>query len=302
MSEINKHDRFVLLEAFKQCLYAEDTSRNTTSAYLSDLSHFLNWYSQTFETFDIAAVMPGDIRDYREYLQEQVPPLAPATINRRLAALRRCFSWAKENGFAENQPTERIRNVETIDHGPRSLDRKQWHRPQRSVEQAKGNQGVRDRCIVLLLYHTGLRAGELAAVQLSDLILGERSGYVQVRRGKGNKFRRVPLNTEARSAIWAYLQIRPSSEGPSLLVGQRGESLSAHAIYDVVVKYGWRAGLDEVTPHTLRHTFARILVATGAPLSDVADLLGHSSLDTTRIYTKASETDLAAVVAHLEER
>jgi integrase/recombinase XerC len=232
MSEINKHDRFVLLEAFKQCLYAEDTSRNTTSAYLSDLSHFLNWYSQTFETFDIAAAMPGDIRDYREYLQEQVPPLAPATINRRLAALRRFFSWAKENGFSENQPTERIRNVETIDHGPRSLDRKQWHRLQRVVEQAKGNRGVRDRCIVLLLYHTGLRARELAAVQFSDLILGERSGHVQVRRGKGNTSRRVPLNAEARSVIREYLQVRPSSEVSSLLVGQRGEPLSAHACMD----------------------------------------------------------------------
>jgi site-specific recombinase XerD len=302
MSEINRHDWFALLEGFKQYLYSEDTSRNTSSAYLSDLSHFLNWYSQSIATFDLDTVTPTDIRDYRERLQGQIPPIAPATINRRLAALRRFFSWAKENGFAEKQPTERIRNVETTDHGPRSLDRKQWHRLQRSVEQAKGNQGVRDRCIVLLLYHTGLRAGELAAVLLSDLTLGERSGYVQVRRGKGNKSRRVPLNAEARSAIWAYLQVRPSSGGPSLLVGQRGEPLSAHAIYDVIVKYGRRAGLEDVTPHTLRHTFARALIASGAPLSDVADLLGHSSLDTTRIYTKASETDLAAVVARLEER
>ena len=302
MSEINKHDWFALLEAFKQYLYSEDTSRNTTSAYLSDLSHFLNWYSRTFEAFDIAAVMPGDIRDYREYLQEQIPPLAPATMNRRLAALRRFFSWAKETGWTQSQPTERIRNVETTDHGPRSLDRKQWHRLQRSVEQAKGKQGVRDHCILLLLYHTGLRAGELAAVRLSDLTLSERSGYVQVRRGKGNKSRRVPLNAEARSALHEYLRVRPSCAGPSLLVGQRGEPLSAHAIYDVVVKYGHRAGLEDVTPHTLRHTFARVPIASGVPLSDVADLLGHSSLDTTRIYTKASETDLAAVVARLEER
>jgi site-specific recombinase XerD len=302
MSEINKHDWFALLEAFKQYLYSEDTSRNTTSAYLSDLSHFLNWYSQSFTSFDLDGMTSTDIRDYREHLQEKVPPLAPATINRRLAALRRCFSWAKENGFSENQPTERIRNVETIDHGPRSLDRKQWHRLQRSVEQAKGNQAIRDRCIVLLLYHTGLRAGELAALQLSDLILGERSGHVQVRRGKGNKSRRVPLNAQARSAIGEYLQIRPLSVGPSLLVGQRGEPLSAHAIYDVVVKYGRRAGLDDVTPHTLRHSFARALIASGVPLSDVADLLGHNSLVTTRIYTKASEIDLATAVARLEER
>lgn len=147
-----------------------------------------------------------------------------------------------------------------------------------------------------------MRAGELAALLLSDLTVGERSGLVHVRRGKGNKSRRVPLNAEARAAIREYLKVRPSSEDQSLLVGQRGEPLSAHAIYDVVVKYGRKAGLDDVTPHTLRHSFARALIATGTPLSDVADLLGHSSLDTTRIYTKASETDLAAVVARLEER
>ena len=68
----------------------------------------------------------------------------------------------------------------------------------------------------------------------------------------------------------------------------------------MVVKYGQRAGLEEVTPHTLRHTFARTLLAAGVPLNDVADLLGHSSLDTTRIYTRASETDLAMAVARLE--
>src|SRR6266566_8365510 len=118
MSEINKHDWFALLEAFKQYLYSEDPSRNTTSAYLSDLSHFLNWYSRTFEAFDIAAVMPGDVRDYREYLQEQIPPLAPATINRRLAALHRFFPWAREHHLIAAVPTERIHHVESTMHGP----------------------------------------------------------------------------------------------------------------------------------------------------------------------------------------
>jgi site-specific recombinase XerD len=291
-----------LLAAFMQYLHAEDASGHTMSAYNSDLTHFLSWYHQTFHEFDLDAVTPTDIRDYREFLQEQVPPMAPATINRRLAALRRFFHWAKEHQLTRSQPAERIRNVESMTHGPQSLDRKQWNRLQRAVEQAKGLQGIRDHCIVLVLYHTGLRAGELAAVRLENLTLSERSGQIHVRRGKGNKARRVPLNAEARAVIRNYLQVRPITEVQNLLVGQRGEPLSAHAIYDVVVKYGRLAGLDHVTPHTLRHTFARALVTAGTPLSDVADLLGHSSLDTTRIYTKASETDLAAVVARLEDR
>src|SRR6266704_4171447 len=125
MSQISKHDQGALLEAFKQYLYAEDTSRNTTSAYLSDLSHFMNWYSQAIEAFDIEAITPTDIRDYREYLHDQVPALAPATINRRLAALRRFFTWTKEQQLTDVQPAAHIRNVESTEHGPRSLDRKQ---------------------------------------------------------------------------------------------------------------------------------------------------------------------------------
>jgi site-specific recombinase XerD len=293
-------DFLALLEAFKRALLAEDASRNTTSAYLSDLSHFISWYAQTIGVFHIDEITPMDIRAYREFLQEQIPSTAPATINRRLAALRRFFNWAKENHLTEFQPTERIRNVEIVSNGPKSLDHKQWHRLQRSVEQAKGIHGIRDRCIILLLYHTGLRAGELASLLLSDITLGERSGQVMVRRGKGNKARHVPLNAEARAAIRDYLQVRPCNEIQNFLLGQRGEPLSGHAIYDVVVKYGRLAGLDKVTPHTLRHSFARALVVAGTSINDVADLLGHSSLDTTRIYTKASETDLATVVARLE--
>ena len=289
-----------LLEAFKSDLLNEDTSQHTISAYLSDITHFMKWYVETFQEFDLDEVTPTDIREYREFLQELVPTMAPATINRRLAALRRFFRWAKGQQLSTSEPTERIHNVESTDPGPESLDRKQWNRLLRKVEQAKGKQGIRDRCIVVLLYHTGLRAGELAALLLRDITLGERSGSLTVRRGKGNKARRVPVNAEARAVIREYLQVRPSVRVEHLLVGQRGEALSAHAIYDVVVKYGRLAGLDDVTPHTLRHSFARALLTAGTPLSDVADLLGHSSLDTTRIYTKASETDLAATVAKLE--
>jgi len=151
MSTINTHHRAALLEAFTQYLYEEDTSRNTTNAYLSDLSHFLNWYSQTFVSFDLDGVTLTDIRDHREHLQEMVPPLAPATINRRLAALRRFFSWAKESECTENQPTKRIRNVETIEHGPRSLDRKGNRRQVKEKgREAEGRQsGGGDRKFLL---------------------------------------------------------------------------------------------------------------------------------------------------------
>ena len=85
-----------ILEAFKQHLHSEDASRNTTNAYLSDLTNFVTWYARTLSECHIDEITPTDIRAYREFLQEQIPPTAPATINRRLAALRRFFTWAKE--------------------------------------------------------------------------------------------------------------------------------------------------------------------------------------------------------------
>jgi site-specific recombinase XerD len=96
-------DYTALLEAFKRALLAEDASSNTTDAYLSDISHFITWYMRNFRAFSLSEVIPSDIREYREFLQEQVPPAAPATINRRLAALRRFFAWTKERQFTEAQ-------------------------------------------------------------------------------------------------------------------------------------------------------------------------------------------------------
>src|SRR5258708_5368901 len=128
MSNSSTDNHVTLLEAFKQHLLAEDTSKNTVNAYLSDLSQFMNWYSQTFAAFDVDDVTPTDIRDYRAYLQEQIPPAAPATINRRLASLRHFFRWAKEQHFTVAQPMERIRNVESTVQVPKSLDRKQCNR------------------------------------------------------------------------------------------------------------------------------------------------------------------------------
>jgi site-specific recombinase XerD len=289
-----------LLDAFRDALLAQDASLRTITSYLSDLRHFVDCSQHTFQNDDLLSTTPTDVRQYRDFLQEQTPPATPATINRRLAALRRFFAWAKEAHLLESVPTERIRNVETQERGPQALDRKQWNRLIRAVEQAKGNQGVRDRCILLVLSHTDLRAGELAALRLTDITFGERPGQLLVRRGKGNKTRRVPLNADARAVICAYLQVRPQTDELYLLIGLRGDALSSHAIYNIVSRYGRLAGLDDVTPHTLRHMFARTLLSQGVSLNDVADLLGHSSLDTTRMYTRANEGYLATIISKLE--
>ncbi|HHE71961.1 MAG TPA: hypothetical protein ENL34_06760 [Chloroflexi bacterium] len=125
--------------------------------------------------------------------------------------------------------------------------------------------------------------------------LRERSGRVTV-MGKGNKKRTVPLNAEARAALSAWLKVRPETESAALFIGRRGERLGTRAVQRVVARQRSPAGLENLTPHVLRHTFAKNLVDAGAGLEQVADLLGHSRLETTRIYTRPGRRDLERAV------
>jgi len=137
-----------------------------------------------------------------------------------------------------------------------------------------------------------LRVSEVANLKVGDVRISPRKGSVTVRGGKGSKFRTVPLNVDARKAIQAYLGERPEVDGDHLFMGQRGRPLRPSGIRYLVRRYARDARLDEVTPHTLRHTFGKNLVDAGVPLDRVAQLLGHESVDTTRIYTMPSEQDL----------
>ena len=122
-----------------------------------------------------------------------------------------------------------------------------------------------------------------------------------VRSGKGGKQRTVPLNVDARRAIESYKEVRPQVPSDRLFISQRGEGLQAQAVENLVKKYARRAGLENVTPHMLRHTFGKSLVDVGIDLGTVATLMGHERLDTTALYTQPGARDLAQAVARLEQ-
>jgi integrase/recombinase XerC len=128
-------------------------------------------------------------------------------------------------------------------------------------------------------------------LDVGDVELNPRSGRVQV-RGKGRKARAVPLNAEAREKLQVWLAARPTTETSALFVSQMSTRVTTRTVERVVTEYGYRARFDNLTPHTLRHTFAKSLVDGGVPIEQVAKLLGHSRLNTTRIYTDPNERDL----------
>jgi integrase/recombinase XerD len=165
------------------------------------------------------------------------------------------------------------------------------------VEQSSNK---RDLAILQLLRHTGIRVGELTALRLGDVTLSERKGQLVVRSGKGSKYRVVPLNADARKALNDYLAVRPKSTSDFLFLGRRSDGLSERSVEKIVLKYAQQAGLEDVSPHTLRHTFGKSALDAGVDLVTVSRLMGHERLETTAIYTTPSPQDLERAVARLE--
>ena len=283
---------------FLQDLQRQETSPNTRRSYQLDLLHFASWFARTLgEGFSPEVVTPTDGREYRGYLLN-VEKRQPATVNRRLAALRRFFQWGKATGLVKELPTENVKGIASSPRSPHWLEKRDVDRLIRTVER-HGN--TRDLAIVLTLRHTGIRVSELSALRVGDVEISERKGTLTVRSGKGGKFRVLPLNVDARRAIASYLEVRPTVSDEHLFIGQRGQGISSRTVELLVTKYGRLAGLEDVTPHTLRHSFGKHALDAGADLVSVSALLGHQRLETTAIYTTPSQRDLEKVVAKLEQ-
>ena len=287
-------------------LARQGLAERTQACYASDLAHFTRWFAvSNGEDLSAERVTPTDVRGYKAH-QQTVQNLKPATINRRLATLRKFFLWAKAQGLIAGLPTDDVSGVPTVPTAPRSLSRQDLNKLTRAAEQDALRPGAswyarRNLAIIQVLRYTGVRVGELSALHLLDLEMSERKDALTVRSGKGGKFREVPLGVEARRPLQDYLDHRPDIPDDHVFVGQRGVGLSPEAVADVVKKYADRAGLENVTPHVLRHSFGRGLVDAGVDLVSVATLLGHERLETTALYTRPSGgEDLRRAVEKLE--
>jgi len=285
-----------IFHAFAQALVREGRRPLTVASYLSDLKGFATWFTQTNgEALAPQGITALDVRSFKSYLVT-VAGFKPATVNRRLASLSRYCAWARAQGLLQGDPTEEVKGVRQVKPAPKALGTVELRRLLREVHK----RGIlRDIALVELLANTGLRVGEAAQLTQEDIELSPRKGKVTVRSGKGAKYRQVPLNTDARGALEDYLAVRPQTETQAFFVGQRGNGLTPSAIWRVVKGYGQRAGL-EISPHTLRHTFGtRLVRGKTVDLVTVAAMMGHESLDTTAIYTRPSEEDMAAAVETL---
>lgn len=299
------------LERFTTYLQEQDRSPHTIAAYTQDVAAFFTWLNEkTGKELAPVNVTVFDVQKYREHLI--AAGRKPAGLNRRLASLRTFFAWTMANDLATTNPAAPVQGQSEVRRPPKALSSQEVYRIQRTAAEqrqlavAKADGAIspsviaawRDEALLNLLLYTGLRVGEAAALRLDDLVLGERSGKVIVRSGKGRKYREVPLHKEARQALAAYLKVRPGGEDDHLFLGQRGP-LDNRGIQIQIAALG-RAAEVSVTPHVLRHTFGtRLLREAGTDLVTVAALMGHASIATTQIYTQPGEADIIKAVEKL---
>ncbi len=295
-----------MLDDFKNYMVGLDKSPKTVDGYIRDMTLFATWFRQSNgEELTPQSMTKIDARQYRQHLL-LVEKAKPATINRKLAALRAYSDWAKASGQVEYSLVNGIKNVEEQAQAPKWLSKKEQERLLREMDKEVNSaktpigkkQAIRDRAIVLLLINTGLRVSELCALEQSDIIIKERSGELRVRHGKGSKARTIPMNKDARKALDEWAEERPQVKSQGLFISKTEDAITARVIQRMIEEMGRRANV-EATPHTLRHSFAKNLIDSGVSLEKVAMLLGHSKLDTTLVYTTPGKADLEKAVEGL---
>ena len=290
---------------------------NTLQSYRRDLRRYAGWLGHR-GVGELAAVREADVTDFLMALREgdaDHPPLGAGSAARTVVAVRGFHRFAVREGLATVDPSSAVRPPAPAKRLPKALPLSDIER----ILEAAGAPGtalaLRDRALLEVLYGTGARISEAVGLDVDDLDLdlspeedGAEPGSVLL-RGKGGKQRIVPVGSYARDAVAAYLvRGRPalSATGrgvPALFLNARGGRLSRQSAWTVLDKAAERAGLTvEVSPHTLRHSFATHLLDGGADVRVVQELLGHASVTTTQVYTLVTVDKLREVYATAHPR
>jgi integrase/recombinase XerD len=273
-------------------------SRNTLEAYRSDLQQYGEFLTR--RRLDPLTIAPAELSEFVTELAagtEARRPVAPATLQRKIACLRSFYRHLRRERLIDHDPTSELRGPRSRGRLPKVLSRDEVVR---LLAQPRGQSSaaLRDRALLETMYGCGLRASEAVTLELSALDLED--GILRT-RGKGSKERIVPIGGKAIEALEAYLRDgRPRLVGlrdePRVFVNLRGGPLTRQGLYKIVKRHARSAGLEHrMSPHTLRHTFATHLLAGGCDLRSVQEMLGHADIGTTQIYTHLSADRLRDV-------
>ena len=270
--------------------YEKRYSENTLKSYHRDIDNFLSYLRDYYEISDLATVNHQMIRSWIIFSLDE-KDLSAASINRMLSTLKSLFKFAKANSLVINNPTLKVL-------GPKKPKRLPEFAEQQDVLSLlenqefyqKGYKGLLEKTVLELFYQTGMRLSELISIQIKDVDFSE--GYIKV-LGKRNKERFIPIAGEMIGGLQNYLDKRQNISNvidkDLVFITEKGKALYPTLVYRMINRL-LQAGttLKKTSPHILRHSFATHLLNNGADLNTIKELLGHSSLAATQVYTHNS--------------
>ena len=279
------------IESFLNYLVVEEGfSENTRAAYQNDLNQLVGFIEEE-------AAKKGDIPSWASFGQQEMlnyllnlkeRNYAATTIARKVAAIKTFFNFLVTEGKIKDKPTKNITSPKVGRTLPRPISISQVRRLLEQPAKMSTPEAVRDRAMLELLYASGMRASELVSLDLNDV--DTKEGYVRC-FGKGHKERVIPIYEQIAKTVDGYInEIRPklvhNPDEKALFVNLRGERLTRQGLWQILKGHAKEAGLDkDITPHTLRHSFATHMLSGGADLRAVQELLGHANISTTQVYT-----------------
>lgn len=260
-------------------------SSHTVVSYRTDLTAFCLFLEEHYSDTVTAEIKPAFIRTWLASLKEQ--GISSKTINRKISALKSFFKYSMKKEVLIKSPMTSIGAPKIPKRLPQFVDQKDMFTLLSHVEFPDNWQGATERLLIQIFYHSGIRQAELINLQVNQIDLGNSCIKVL---GKGNKERIVPISNGLIVQVRAYIENRkttfPGSRETCLLLNKKGNKLYPRYVYDVVKRYlSLVTTIEKRSPHILRHSFATHLTNNGADINSIKELMGHSSLASTQIYT-----------------
>jgi len=283
-----------LIQAYENYLKkVKQASANTISSYMRDIRQFAAWLHQT-EEMDVIDVKQVNIAQYLAYLEEE--GRTPATISRSVASLKNFYAHIVSSGFLEKSPVFDVH----VNRGEKKLPQILTSREIETLlaqPVCVDSKGYRDKAMLEVMYATGIRVTELISLDIDDVNLD--LGIIKCNGVKKNRV--IPLYPAALKALSAYIRdvragMISSPDETALFVNINGIRMSRQGFWKILKHYQATAHIDkEITPHTLRHSFAVHLLENGADLGSLQELMGHSDISSTQLYTQMVNQKLKSV-------
>lgn len=275
-------------------------SLNTVESYKRDVTQYISYLDGTGVT-DISSTTKTTVLSYLLYLQKE--GRASSTVSRTLASLRSYYLFMMQNGVVKSNPTSNLEAPHVEKKIPKILSGEEV---ELLLEQPKNcdNKGIRDKAMLELLYATGIRVSELINLDVSDVNVP--MSFIRCNGGK--KERIIPMGHQAKDALENYINnvrkymVRDENE-TALFVNCSGARLSRQGFWKLIKYYQHIAGIEtDITPHTLRHSFAAYLLENGADLHSIQEMMGHADISSTQVYSRMMNSKIKDVYAKAHPR